>query len=316
MTNCLSYNAEPIRLISSLAKALGMEDGELSKLASRASGLYRVAKEIRKPDGTIRRTYDALPPLKNVQRRIKQRILDRVNFPSYLTGSIKGRDYKVNAAQHSGAKIVIAEDIGSFFPSTSASIVFDVWRHFFGFGHEVALCLTNLTTRRDELPQGAITSAHLANLVFWREEAQLQARLDLDGITYSRFVDDVAVSSRSVIEPARKTEIVASIYGMMMRRGYRPKRGKHELHTARSRMVVTKLTVNTKPGLAREDRSKIRAMVHELECLSASLDNAQAVQDRLNKVAGKIAMLGRFHPGKATALKKRLAEVKRTVTHK
>jgi hypothetical protein len=316
MTNCLSYDAEPIRLISSLAKALGMDEGALAELAGRASGLYRIAKEIRKPDGTIRRTYDALPPLKDVQRRIKQRILDRVNFPGYLTGSIKGRDYKVNAAQHSGAKIVIAEDIGSFFPSTTALIVFDVWRNFFGFGHEVALCLTNLTTRRDELPQGAITSAHLANLVFWREEAELQARLGLDGITYSRFVDDVAVSSRSFIEPARKTEIVASIYGMMMRCRYRPKRGKHELHTARDRMVVTKLTVNSKPGLAREDRSKIRAMVHELERLSASLDNAQIIQDRLNKVAGKIAMLGRFHPGKATALKKRLAEVKRTVVHK
>lgn len=133
---------------------------------------------------------------------------------------------------------------------------------------------------------------------------------------YSRFVDDLAVSSRAVIDPTKKTELVASIYGMMIRHGYRPKRKKHELRTAKERMVVTKLTVNSKPGLARDERSRIRAMVHELEGLSASLDNTQVVQVRLNSVAGKITMLGRFHPGKALSLKKRLLEVKRTVALK
>ncbi|WP_126228568.1 reverse transcriptase family protein [Burkholderia ambifaria] len=312
-TNCPSYDAKPIRLITSLAKALETDENQLLLLADEANELYRIAKKIRKPDGSLRRTYDALPRLKDIQRRIKFRILDRVTFPSYLTGSLKGRDYKVNAALHSGAKILIAEDIGSFFPSTSASRVFDIWKNFFGFGHEVACCLTKLTTLRNELPQGAITSAHLANLVFWREEPQLRTRLDQSGIVYSRFVDDVAVSSRSVIEPAQKTEVVTSIYGMMIRHGYRPKRTKHELHTARNRMVVTKLTVNAKPGLEKTERSKIRAMVHELERLSESLDNTQAILDRLNSVAGKINMLGRFHPGKAQSLKKRLLEVKQII---
>ncbi len=316
MTDCPSYNAKPIRLMSSLAKTLEMDESQLVQLANDANGLYRVAREIRKPDGSLRRTYDALPRLKGVQRLIKSRILSRVSFPEYLTGCIKGRDYKVNAALHSGAKIVIAEDIGGFFPSTSESRVFDVWRHFFGFGHEVARCLTKLTTLRNELPQGASTSAHLANLVFWREEPQLRARLDQNGIVYSRFVDDVAVSCQSVIDPAQKTEVIALIYGMMIRHGYRPKRSKHELHTAGHRMTVTKLTVNSKPGLAREERSKIRAMVHELERLSASLEDPQSLQERLGTVAGKLALLGRFHPGKAQALKRRFVEVRRIIAAK
>jgi hypothetical protein len=316
MTNCPSYNAKPIRLMSSLAKTLEMHESQLVQLADDANGLYRVAREIRKPDGSLRRTYDALPRLKSVQRLIKSRILARVSFPDYLTGCIKGRDYKVNAALHSGAKIVIAEDIGSFFPSTSGSRVFDVWRHFFGFGHEVARCLTKLTTLRNELPQGASTSAHLANLVFWREEPQLKARFDQRGIVYSRFVDDIAVSCRSTIDPLQKTEVIASIYRMIIRHGYRPKRTKHELHTAGNRMTVTKLTVNSKPGLPLEDRSKIRAMVHELERLSASLENSQSLQERLDTVAGKLALFGRFHPGKAQALKRRLGEVRRIVASK
>jgi hypothetical protein len=290
-----------------------IEEAALISLAAKASELYRVAQEVPKDDGTVRRTYDARRPLKEVHRLIKLEILDHVAFPEYLTGSIKGRDYKANAALHRGAKIVISEDIGQFFPSTTTAIVFDVWRHFFGFSVDVANCLAQLTTRHGELPQGAITSPQLANLVFWRDEPSLYARLAAKGIAYSRFVDDVSASSGSFIAPADKTAVIASIYGMMRQRGYKPKRAKHDIGTARNRMTVTKLTVNDKPGLARKERSKIRAMVHKLERdLNAGAEKASVIA-ALPTVTGKVSLLARFHPGEAKPLKIRLAAVKKTV---
>lgn len=260
----------------------------------------------------MRRTYDALKPLKHIHRQIKLKILDHVIFPAYLTGSIKGQDYKTNAALHSGAKIVISEDISTFFPATTFYCVFSVWRQFFGFSDEVATCLTQLTTRNGELPQGSITSSQLANLVFWRDEPTLHARLTAKGITYSRFVDDVVASSRVHLNPEDKTMVIASIYGMMKRRGYNPKREKHEIGTARGRMTVTKLTVNKKPGLASKQRSQIRATVHHLERDLDSGMNPHNVMAALPNVMGKVSLLGRFHPGKAGSLKKRLATIKET----
>lgn len=310
-SSCPSYKAKPIRRLASLARALGTDEPSLRRLTESASDLYRVAQEIPKDDGSIRRTYDALRPLKDVHRRIKLGILDRVSFPAYLTGSIKGRDYKVNAALHAGTKIVISEDIGSFFPSTNARIVFDIWRNFFGFSEEVAACLTSLTTRDGALPQGAITSPQLANLVFWRYEPALQAQLAEQGIIYSRFVDDMATSSRAFVTADQKTEIIAAIYGMMGRRGYHPKRNKHEIQTARERMAVTTLGVNEKPGLAPAHRAKIRAMVHHLENQAEQGEDVEALSARLRSVAGNVALLGRFHPGKALALKRRVALIKK-----
>ena len=216
----------------------------LEYVAEHAEQLYRVAQEVPKSDGSVRYTFDAKPLLKDVQRRIKSEILDRVHFPDYLTGSIKGRDYKTNAALHVGAKIVISEDIGSFFPSTSTHRVFDVWRGFFRFSDEVANLLTCLTIRAGELPQGAITSPHLANLVFWRDEPRLQHSLAERGITYSRFVDDISVSCKAAIIDQEKTTVIAAIYGMILKNGYKPKRSKHELSTGQRRMSVTKLSVN------------------------------------------------------------------------
>ena len=278
-------------------------------VSKNANELYRPAKEKLKSDGTVRQTYDALPLLKNIQRRIKFNILDRVRFPTYLTGSIKGRDYKTNAELHQGAKIVITEDIGSFFPSTTDEHVFDIWRRFFGFSHEVAECLRALTSRHGVLPQGATTSPQLANLVFWRNEPQLHDRLYAEGIIYSRFVDDVAASSRTLITPDKKREIIAAIYGLMLHEGYKPKRQKHELKTSRERMAVTTLTTNQKPGIAQTERARIRAAVHHLEksALIGQSDIGQSKEFR--SVLGKVNNLSRFHSGEAKLLKVRLTRL-------
>lgn len=305
-TSSPSYSGQAIRRVESLGKALRCLPQRLGYLAKNADRLYRVAQEIEKSDGSKRVTFDAKPALKEIHRRIKSEILDRVTFPLYLTGSIKGRDYKANAELHVGAVIVIAEDIGSFFPSTTTAHVFDVWRNFFGFSDEIARLLTVLTTRNGELPQGAITSPYLANLVFWRDEPALHDRFAADGIVYSRFVDDVAASSKTPIPPERKTEIVRLIFGLMLRHGYKPKRKKHELKTAGQQMTVTKLTVNQKPGLPNADRARIRAAVHRLECLAGQGALSAEQLREYASVSGRVNHLARFHPGEAAGLKARL----------
>jgi hypothetical protein len=305
-----SFKGAPIRSIESLAKALGVTSHRILYVSKHASDLYRLAKGIEKPDGSVRQTYDALPLLKNIQRRIKSNILDRVRFPDYLTGSIKGRDYKTNAALHQGAKIVITEDIGSFFPSTTDEHVYDIWRRFFGFSPDVAECLRALTTRHGELPQGGCTSPQLANLVFWRNEPRLRDRLYAEGVTYSRFVDDVAASSRTHIAPDKKREIIAAIYGLMLHEGYKPKRQKHELKTSRERMAVTTLTMNQKPGIDRAERARIRATVHHLEKLALLKQDDICQSSEFRSVLGKVNNLSRFHSGEAKLLKIRLERLR------
>ncbi len=305
-TSSPSYRGQPIRRIESLSKALRCPPKRLGYLGDNADRLYRIAQEIEKSDGSKRVTFDAKRALKEIHRRIKTEILDLVTFPLYLTGSIKGRDYKTNAELHAGAAIVIAEDIGSFFPSTTTAHVFDVWRNFFGYSDEIAQLLTALTTRNGELPQGAITSPHLANLVFWRDEPELHDRFAADGIIYSRFVDDVAASSKKPITPEHKTEIVSAIFGLMLRHGYKPKRKKHELKTSGQQMTVTKLTINQKPGIQKAERARIRAAVHRLECLVGKGTLLAEQQREYASVLGRVTHLARFHPGEAAGLRARL----------
>ena len=309
-TSVPSYSQRRIGTLNALRLPLGLSVHELLSLAQRADGLYRVAKSIAKPDGSIRNTYDALPPLKEIHRRIKSQILDYVNYPAYLTGSIKGSDYKVNAALHTNASIVINEDISGFFPSTSTERVFNIWYGLFGFSQEVSQCLTQLTTRQGELPQGAITSSFLANLVFWQDEPTLHAKLASQGLIYSRYVDDIAVSSKAFLTNQKKSEVVRQIYGMLLKNGYQPKRAKHEISTSGNRMEVTKLSVNAKPGLGKAVYSRTRAAVRDIELRISNGEALSFERGPYAQAMGRVLHLERFHPGKAAPLKARLLALK------
>ncbi|MCE4351373.1 hypothetical protein LYZ86_19470 [Xanthomonas hortorum pv. cynarae] len=111
-----SYPHKPIHSLLALSRVLGYPPEMLQRVAETSSERYRLAKAIAKPDGSVRQTFDALFPLKDIQIRIKQRLLTAVIFPAYLTGSLKGQDQVRNAILHQGAVITVCEDIESFFP--------------------------------------------------------------------------------------------------------------------------------------------------------------------------------------------------------
>ena len=304
------YRCEPIASTASLAKALGVEIDHLQRLASNADRLYRLARPILKEDGSIRQPFDALPPLKEVHRRLKNGILLKVQYPAYLTGSLKGRDYRTNATLHVGSRLLICEDIQNFFPSVSAARVYDVWKRLFNFSPAVAQLLTQLTVKEGALPQGAISSSFLANLVLWEYEPALQAALTMRGITDSRYVDDIALSSRTFLSRQDQTRLIADVYGMLARVGLRAKRKKHESFDAGHRMVTTKLVMNTRVALPQAKRSSVRAAVFQVEGLSREGHMGSGSVKLLDQVSVRVGQLGRFHPRQAEGLRRRLLEVR------
>lgn len=303
------YPFRPIGSLALLAQTLGVTVEHLQRLAAQASSLYRLAKPVVKPDGSIRQPLDAKPPLKELHRRITKRILLRVVYPSYLTGSLKGTEAKKNAEMHTGKRIVICDDIKSFFPSITAEAVHDVWRGLFGFPPPVASLLTALTTKDGQLPQGAIPSSYLANLILWRHEPGLHAQFAALGITYSRYVDDICVSSAVFMSKEVQTQVIGKVYGMLAKVGLKPKRAKHETYSRSTRMVTTKLVVNKKASLPQQKRSQIRAAVHHLETESVAVGHLDDLP-RLASVSVQVGQMNRFHPTQAKALRARLKDLR------
>jgi hypothetical protein len=298
------YRCEPIRTVSKLAAALRIDEVTLRELSIRANTMYQ--KNPITKAGKTRLTYDAQGLLKDVHERIKNNIFSRVFFPPYLHGSLKGCDYVTNAVLHTNQKIIICEDVKNFFPSIRSELVMDVFQNLFLFSEDVAELLTALTTKDNSIPQGAKTSSYLANLVFWRFEPYLQARLAQEGIIYSRYVDDISMSSKSFISKPLQTRVIAQVYGMLRKHGLSASRKKHEVYSDSGVMKVTKLIVNRKPSLTRQKRANIRAQVHRATSQPESISI-------LNKAAQMAGQLGRFHPAEAKKMKLDIHAAKNTM---
>ena len=302
-----SFSKHPIGSLATLAQMLQLTTSDLARITADADRLYRIRKRERKKDGSIRLCFDALPPLKAVQARIQCLILNKVNYPRYLQGSIKDhatpRGQAPNARLHVDKKTLITEDIKQFFPSVRRHLVFDIWHRFFHCPPVVAECLTALTTKEVTLPQGAKTSALLANLVFWDDEWQLTADLHARGITYSRLIDDITCSSSAPLAKAELTRCIAAIRTMVQRKGLKLKRQKQTIARAEARMVTTQLVVNKKTGLPAEKRSAIRAAVDAMTATPPCERDTKPYLKRYRRVAGQVSYLKQPHPNDAAILR-------------
>lgn len=305
----------PIGHVEAVASILSLTPEALTELASEVETLWKPGKLLRKKSGAPRPTFDAKKPLKSVHETIKNRLLKTAFYPDYLLGgiadSMSPRDHKKHASIHAGKTILISEDVKDFFPSTSVDIVNGIWKNVFCCHPEVADLLTSLTTLDGSLPQGWKTSGYLANLAFWDLEPQLASEFSKRGFAYSRFMDDITVSSQRRMNNTHKVFIVSRIYRMLSLRGYAPKRSKHQIRGRNQRMEVTGLTVNSKrPTIPPQERARIRAAVHQCQNLFAHDTTSSKYRQLWNSTSGRVANLTRFHPGEGQKLRECLTTIK------
>jgi len=240
--------------VRTLSQLLEISCGKLFHLASRVDQYYRNTT-IPKPDGTLRKLRVPMGELKLVQQRIKELILDRVPLPAWVHGGVRRRSPKSNAAVHVGKPLVYTVDIKSFFPSVTPLQIRTVFRQL-GFGEPPSNMLARLTTSQYELPQGTHTSTALANLVLLHADWRIANVGRGHGFELTRFVDDVSTSGSPRLYKFRNL-----IDRIIESEGFSIKSEKRFTMPSGTRQVVTKLGVNHKVNLTRENRQKIRREV-------------------------------------------------------
>lgn len=194
------------RQLKHLASILHCDKSLISQAIENTPRLYRkkietkVDKDTQQAktyaDGTVKQRI--IEPsegvVKELQRRINQYIFSEYKFPSHVQGSVKGRSNITNGKIHQGKKYKFCTDFKDFFPSISNKMVFEAFR-LMGYTPTISRLLTQLTTYRFKVPQGAPTSSYVANLVALPLDEKLMALCVLNDITYTRYVDDLTFSS-------------------------------------------------------------------------------------------------------------------------
>ena len=311
-TNQTTYQTDqrPVGSLEALGRVLGCSVAELKRIASRIDLHYSGPVVVRKRGKKDRLTYPARPRLRQIHDRLMDRLLSRIQFPSYLKGGIRGRGYLANAREHAGADILFGQDVEDFYGSITVAHIRYILQHVLCFPEDVSLLLATLCSRKGSLVQGGVVSTHLANLALYRTEPGFAEAMKELGCTFSRFVDDCHVSRRGRLPRHLIPRIESMARSMLIRHGYRPKRKKQFIRSQLQTMTVHNLNVNSTVSQPEKKRKDIRAGLHQFERAVAvtAVWNTE-LEGQYLRLATRLGQLRLTNPGVATTMRKKLREL-------
>ncbi|GGF93663.1 hypothetical protein GCM10007304_04410 [Rhodococcoides trifolii] len=258
------------------------------------------------------------PRLREMQRRLLTRILDRIPPHDAAHGFVRGRSAVTFARPHEYADVVIRMDLADFFTSIRRPRVAAIFASA-GYPRTVARTLAGICTtetpaerlsglphdravalRAPHLPQGAPTSPALANLVARRLDRRLAGFARKNGLTYTRYADDLAFSGSADVRVDKLITVVTTI---VRAEGFSVNVRKTRIRRAHRRQVLAGLVVNESAAVPRARYDALRALLHNCSITGASEQNRDGLPDFRSHVYGVIAWIGESN------------EVRRAVLH-
>ncbi|WP_163869952.1 reverse transcriptase domain-containing protein [Myxococcus eversor] len=306
------YGLPVWRTEEDVATALGLSVGQLrhySTHRARERVSHYVTFTVPKRSGGQRLLHAPKRKLKAIQRRLLDVLVSKLPVSEQAHGFVTGRSIKTGAAPHVGKRVVLKLDLKDFFPSVTVSRVRGLLLAF-GYGYPVAATLAVLMTEAERqrvdvegtvfhVPvgprvcvQGAPTSPGLCNAVLTRLDRRLAGLGRRYGYAYTRYADDLTFSGDDV-GALEKVRALAARY--VREEGFEVNAEKTRVQRKGGRQRVTGVTVNEGLGLSREERRKLRAMIHQED-----RDGGDA--KRSARIDGMLAYVGMLNPEHATRL--------------
>ncbi len=216
---------------------------------------------INKKDGTKREILSPSYSMKLVQRWLLEKLLYKIEISENAFAYRKnfGNAIKKNADIHKHSLYLMEIDIKDFFTSIKKDRVFYFFRNI-GYNTLIANILANICTYNNYLPQGAVTSPYLSNILCYKLDRRLMGLCGKRDIIYTRYADDLTFSCDNK-DILRKTKNI--IYDIIKEESFEINEKKTRFLSPKSRKSVTGITVNDgKLKAPKEMKRNVRAMIH------------------------------------------------------
>lgn len=231
---------------------------------------YNIYKR-KKKNGKYRIIYAPNEELKQKQKNISSLISERIKFPSFVTGFINGKSIRDNALCHLSKDWVINLDIDNFFPTIDKENVkaFLINNKLYSGEEDY---YSELLTYENKLVQGSPASPVIANAIALEQIDPyvieiLDNELGKNNYTYTRYVDDITISSSSKDKdrPFFKELINKIINNLENNSPFKISKRKIALRGKGQRQFVTGIVVNEKMSIRKEERNRLRAVMHKIK---------------------------------------------------
>jgi RNA-directed DNA polymerase len=244
--------------------------------------------------------------LKALQRRLLELLVNKLPVSEHAHGFRAGRDTRSNAEPHVGQKMVIRVDLKNFFPT----VTFGRVRGYLialGYGFPVATSLACLMTEAERQPvelengtlvhvpvtnrhcvQGAPTSPALCNALVMKLDRRIAGLARKFGVNYTRYADDLTFSGP--LDHKQAFGLTQAVRRIVEAEGFIVNADKTLLLSHARRQTVTGAVVNQTLGLSRQERRRLRAMLHH-ESQDKPLHDTEKQPATSAQLHGKLAYL-------------------------
>ena len=278
-----------------LVRYLRLSERLVFWLVSSDSNRYTVFR-IPKSSGDFRIIHSPVYSLKIVQRWILDNILYKIRISPFSFGFCvdgKGSPLVRVAEKHKNNLYVLKIDIKDFYPSISRQKVYNQFVNI-GYNSCIASLLTSLCITDDCLPQGAVTSAYLANIVCRNLDYRIAGYCNRRDIVYTRYADDLTFSCDN-------RDALKKVHGMvkkiLLSEGFSINSKKTMFLSPKVQKRVLGITINDNSIKApKELKRLVRSMVY-----NSFLTKDYSCNDRIK---GYIAYIDSIEPNYISKIKK------------
>lgn len=312
------YLGDPIKNLSNFIEFLDLKEEYSSFINTTDAQRYQdPIKKAYKSNGDIRRIKCPNGVTRKFQRRLNNRYFkEKVIWPPFVFGSIpksdkESRDHIKCAEKHCRAKSLLKIDVSDFFDNVHEDHIKDVLINTYHFSEDTANFVCNVCCYEGTLVQGALTSSYLANMIFSDVENKVVDRLSRKGLTYTRFIDDISISSKVSnynFDYAKKL-----VEEMLLKKDLPINPDKIEVaYSSIKPLLVHGLRVEfDQPRLPAKEIANLRAELHSLKkyAKEPNYRKTRSYRRAYHKCAGRIHKLSRVGHIKHSEFKVALEEI-------
>lgn len=282
-------------LVSHTASIVGISSHACRRIATSAYRRYK-RFSLPKKGGGFRVVAQPAREVKALQRALVDILSPSLPVHGSATAYRVGASILENARRHQGAKFLTKLDFSRFFPSIDEhAITLLLQSHIAGITEpEIRFVVTACMWRPEgvfELCIGAPSSPLLSNAVMFSFDTAVQAHCESQGVKYSRYSDDIALSATrpDILEPVERW--IRSYCASMRSPRLMFNESKRVAVGRGAAMRVTGLTLSNQAAVTvgRERKRGVRAGVRRY--LAGKLDT-----DTFERLKGEIAFVLSVEP--------------------
>ena len=267
----------------------------LTELAKNPASGYR-RHRIPKSNGQTRTLWIPGGEVRRQQRFIIDQILRRLAVDEHACAYRKGIGIRNCAEPHVGKAVLIHLDIRDFFGSITEDMVYEMFRRETGYEKSLCRFLARMCTLGGKLPQGALTSPMLSNILFRECDEALSRLAEAHGMVYTRYSDDLFFSGDAA---GPVDTFLREASAAVSRHGFRLNTDKTGVRRQQHRQTVLGLTVNRGLQVNRDYRRRLMQELYYLERYGPNCTGAREQGDYegyLRRLQGRLAYVIQMDP--------------------